>query len=95
MWSDVVDAFGPPSVLFGSSNPSHRKNLAYLIEAPQDPMVSVPLWNEEPLLLAVRFGTGPFRRTFTFTPEGLRRRPLCAGRATCRHRRNRRFGMPS
>lgn len=30
---------------------------------------------EEPLLLAVRFGTGPFRHTFTFTPEGERRRP--------------------
>jgi hypothetical protein len=24
--------------------------------------------HEEPLLLAVRFGTGPFRQTFTFTP---------------------------
>ncbi len=55
----------------------------------EEPMVSFDLWNgsapgaeqswpsehEEPLLLAVRFGTGPFRQTFTFTPEGRRRLP--------------------
>lgn len=92
VWTDVVDAFGAPSVLFGSTNPSYGKTLGYLTENPQEPMVSFHLWNggnggapgaeqtwpppyEEPLLLAVRFGRGPFRQTFTFTPEGRRRLP--------------------
>lgn len=90
VWTDVVAAFGTPSMLFGGDNPYYGKTLGYLTENPQDPMVSFHLWNgsapgaeqswppehEEPLLLAVRFGTGTFRQTFTFTPEGRRRLPL-------------------
>ncbi|MFF8532316.1 hypothetical protein ACN6K9_001568 [Streptomyces sp. SAS_267] len=89
VWTDVVAEFGTPSMLFGSDNPYYGKTLGYLTKNPQDPMVSFHLWNgsapeagqawppehEEPLLLAVRFGTGPFRQTFTFTPEGRRRLP--------------------
>ncbi|MGA6224207.1 hypothetical protein ACPESV_28230 [Streptomyces umbrinus] len=36
---------------------------------------SWPPEHEQPLLLAVRFGDGPFREPFTFTPEGERKRP--------------------
>ncbi|MEU4064208.1 hypothetical protein AB0F25_17620 [Streptomyces wedmorensis] len=90
VWSDVVDEFGPPSILFGSSNRYYSKTLGYLTENPQEPMVSFHLWNgstpgagaswppehEEPILLAVRFGTGLFRQSFTFTPQGRRRVPV-------------------
>jgi hypothetical protein len=90
VWADVVDAFGTPSMLFGSNNPYFGKTLGYLTENSEDPMVSFHLWNgnatgaegsrpaehDEPVLLAVRFGNGPFRRTFTFTPEGRRRLPV-------------------
>ncbi|MGW0608589.1 hypothetical protein [Streptomyces sp. NPDC002640] len=90
VWSDVVDEFGPPSVLFGGSNPYYGKTLGYLTEDTREPMVFFHLWNgsapgserswppehEAPLLLAVRCGTGPFRETFTFTPEGRRRLPV-------------------
>lgn len=89
VWSDVVDEFGTPSMLFGGNNPYYGKTLGYLTENAEEPMVSFDLWNgsapgaeqswpsehQEPLLLAVRFGTGPFRQTFTFTPEGRRRLP--------------------
>ncbi|MEU9094255.1 hypothetical protein ACIOEW_19495 [Streptomyces sp. NPDC087901] len=91
-WPDVTAAFGPPSVLLGGDNPLYGKTLGYLSEDTEQPMVVFHLWNgsapgtdswppehEQPLLLAVRFGDGPFRETFTFTPEGERRRPeaLC------------------
>ncbi|MER5597023.1 hypothetical protein [Streptomyces sp. NPDC002265] len=89
VWTDVVNEFGTPSILFGGRNPYFGKTLGYLTENPEEPMVSFHLWNgsapgaepswppehEEPLLLAVRFGTGPFRQTLTFTPEGRQRRP--------------------
>ncbi|MFJ2590893.1 hypothetical protein [Streptomyces sp. NPDC087538] len=87
VWTDVVDKFGTPSMLFGSNNRFYGKTLGYLTENPEEPMVSFHLWSgsapgaeqswppehEEPLLLAVRFGTGLFGQTFTFTPEGRRR----------------------
>ncbi|MEU6705549.1 hypothetical protein [Streptomyces wuyuanensis] len=90
VWTDIVDEFGTPSMLFGSNNPYYGKTLGYLTENSEEPMVSFHLWNgsapgaerswppenEEPLLLAVRFGAGPFRRSFTFTPEGRRRLPV-------------------
>ncbi|GAA1082799.1 hypothetical protein [Kitasatospora arboriphila] len=86
-WSHVEAAFGPPSVLFGGTNPYYGKVLGYASESPQEPMVFFHLWNGtdpgaghtwppprvEPLLLAVRCGDGPFADTFTFTPEGRRR----------------------
>ncbi|WP_214108635.1 hypothetical protein [Acrocarpospora catenulata] len=85
--ADVHEAFGPPSVLFGSTNPHFGSTLAYLTERTTEPMVFFHLWNgtsdepvrrpifDEPVLLAVRVGRGPFEDSFTFTPEGNRRRP--------------------
>jgi hypothetical protein len=87
--SEVLETFGPPSVLFGGGNPLYGKTLGYLAEPVKEPMIFFHLWNGtdpdaestwppiygEPVLLAVRCGTGPFRDTFTFTPEGKKRRP--------------------
>ncbi|MEU6802228.1 hypothetical protein [Streptomyces neyagawaensis] len=83
--------FGAPSVLFGGTNPLYGKTLGYLSEDPGQPMVVFHLWNgaaagtdswppehEQPLLLAVRFGGGPFRRSVTFIPEGERRKSTTA-----------------
>lgn len=92
VWGDVVARFGPPSVLFGGTNPLYGKTLGYLTEEVAEPVVFFHLWNgsdgeaeqswppahAEPLLLAVRSGDGPFAETFTFTPEGRRRRPAPA-----------------
>ncbi|MET9954402.1 hypothetical protein ABZ135_23050 [Streptomyces sp. NPDC006339] len=92
VWADVLAAFGPPSVLFGGSNPLYGKALGYVTEDPSEPMLSFHLWNgaepgtepswppaqEEPVLLAIRCGDGPFADSFTFTPEGKRRRPEAA-----------------
>lgn len=88
-WVDVTTEFGPPSVLFGGSNPFYGKTLGYLSQDPAHPMFFFHLWNgsatpgagtwppehDQPLLLAVRYGEGPFAQTFTFTPEGQRRKP--------------------
>ncbi|MBY8882903.1 hypothetical protein K7862_35515 [Streptomyces sp. PLK6-54] len=87
-WPDVTAEFGPPSVLFGGNNPRYGKTLGYLSQDPHQPMVVFHLWNGsepgaeswppehgQPLLLAVRFGGGSFRGSFTFTPEGERRKP--------------------
>lgn len=89
-WADVIDRFGPPSVLFGGSNPLYSKSLGYLTDDSGLPMVVFHLWNgtepgrgdgwppahEQPLLLAVRHGDGLFRESFTFTPHGRRLRPV-------------------
>ncbi|AOR34158.1 hypothetical protein BFF78_26680 [Streptomyces fodineus] len=89
VWADVTTAFGPPSVLFGGTNPFYGKTLGYVTEDPAQPMVSFHLWNgtdpgteadwpparTQPLLLAVRCGDGTFADSFTFTPQGRRRRP--------------------
>lgn len=88
MRGDIVAEYGPPSVLFGGTNPLFGKTLGYLTEAPGEPMVFFHLWNgtdaesgqpwppehAEPLLTAVRHGDAAFADTFTFTPEGQRRR---------------------
>ncbi|MET7509136.1 hypothetical protein [Streptomyces albidoflavus] len=89
VWADVREAFGPPSVLLGGTNPHYGKTLGYVTEDVAEPMIAFHLWNgsdpgpdsawppdrEQPLLLAVRCGEGPFADRFTFTPEGRRRRP--------------------
>lgn len=89
--ADATSEFGAPGVLFGGNNPLYGKTLGYLSEDPERPMVIFHLWNgsppgaeswppehEQPLLLAVRYGEGPFRQSFTFTPEGQRRKPAFA-----------------
>jgi hypothetical protein len=89
VWEDVTATFGPPSILFGGSNPLYPKTLGYATRAASDPMLFFHLWNgsepeaesswppvyEQPVLLAVRRGDAPFSAAFTFTPEGQRRRP--------------------
>ncbi|MFD8392985.1 hypothetical protein ACFV2N_28230 [Streptomyces sp. NPDC059680] len=88
-WADVTSAFGTPSVLFGGTNPYYAKTLGYVAADHCAPMLFFHLWNgtdpdtepswpparEQPLLLAVRRGDAPFAASFTFTPEGERRRP--------------------
>ncbi|WP_327109183.1 hypothetical protein [Nonomuraea glycinis] len=87
MLSDVLGVFGEPSIFFGGSNPRYGKTLAYASVAPDDPMVFFHLWNgsdpetgapwpayDEPVLFAVRRGSGRFDQRFTFTPKGERLR---------------------
>lgn len=87
---DVVTAFGPPSVLFGGSNPNYPKTLAYATDRRDDALLCFHLWNSfvpspssssasvhaEPVLWAFRHGgtRTPFTDGFTFTPEGSARR---------------------
>ncbi|MEU9186131.1 hypothetical protein AB0D14_16590 [Streptomyces sp. NPDC048484] len=96
VWADVTAEFGPPSMLIGGTNPYYGKTLGYLGEGIEEPIVFFHLWNgsapdaeaswpelKEPLLLGLRFGNGPFRESFTFTPEGQRRRPERDSDARC------------
>ncbi|MEV7892302.1 hypothetical protein ACWD3I_29110 [Streptomyces sp. NPDC002817] len=89
VWADVLAEFGAPSVLLGDDDPRYGKTLGYVSEDPDRPIVFFHLWNgsldegasvgnrayPEPVLWAVRFGDGPFRESFTFTPEGRRLQP--------------------
>jgi hypothetical protein len=88
-FSEVLKTFGAPSVLFGGNNPFYGKTFGYVPELENEPMVFFHFWNgtdlgaestwppiySEPILLAVRCGTGGFEDTFTFTPEGRKCRP--------------------
>jgi hypothetical protein len=85
----VRELFGPPSLLIGGTNPFFGKTLAYLTSHATEPITFFHFWNgsdpqaerarpriyDEPVLLAVGAGRGAFKDTFTFTPEGGRRRP--------------------
>ncbi|MFF4136574.1 hypothetical protein ACFY1B_34700 [Streptomyces mirabilis] len=83
--SDIVTAFGPPSVLFGGNNPNYPKTLAYATNRPDDGLLCFHLGNSfvpspspssasvhaEPVLWAFRDGgTLLFTDGFIFTPEG-------------------------
>ncbi|MEV4417979.1 hypothetical protein [Catellatospora sp. NPDC049609] len=82
-FAEVVDEFGPPSVLFGGSNRRYPKTLAYAPTDRAQDLVSLhftssydwdtSLAQPEPalMLLAVRHGRGRFDATFTFTPAGI------------------------
>ncbi|SEU34901.1 hypothetical protein SAMN05421811_112140 [Nonomuraea wenchangensis] len=86
--TEVREEFGPPSVLLGGTNPFYGKTFAYLTDQATEPIIFFHLWNgcpddtgttwrpvhDEPVLLAVRCGRGAFKETFSFTPEGSRRR---------------------
>ncbi|MFD9787810.1 hypothetical protein ACFWYX_28200 [[Kitasatospora] papulosa] len=86
--SDIVTAFGPPSVLFGGNNPNYPKTLAYATAQREDTLLCFHLWNcfapqpssssasvqAEPVLWAFRDGGTLFTDGFTFTPEGTARR---------------------
>lgn len=87
--SEVIETFGAPSLLIGGSNPFYPKTLAYTTAEPTHHLICVHLWNAfasttrdiglrgvhpEPVVLAVRHRPGTFADSFSFTPEGLRRR---------------------
>ncbi|MEY7975449.1 hypothetical protein AB8O53_03800 [Streptomyces pilosus] len=92
--SDVITAFGPPSVLFGGDNPNYPKTLAYATDQRDDTLLCFHLWNSfatdprsssvsvhaEPVLWAFRYGGTLFTDGFTFTPEGSARRLSGANR---------------
>lgn len=83
-WSEVVAAFGEPSVLIGGNNPYWGKTLAYATSDTAEPMVFFHLWNgtepgaqhvwpparPEPILLAIRYGSARWPEAFVFTPQG-------------------------
>ena len=88
--SEVIETFGPPSLWIGGTKPFFPKTLAYVTANPDDELMCFHLWNAfadtapetglrgvhpEPVVLAVRHRPGQFPGAFSFTPEGLRRRP--------------------
>lgn len=91
-YTDVLNTYGPSSVLFGGSSPRYPKTIGYFTAQPQlsDPPVFFHLWNgvepgteptwppqyDEAILLAARRGGSPFHDSFAFTPHGRR---LCPG----------------
>lgn len=89
MYGDVLEAFGPPSVLLGGTNPRYGKTLGYLAPDSAEPIIWFHLWNgtdpgcepgrppshDQPLLVAVREGAGPVLHAIVYTSEGERRRP--------------------
>jgi hypothetical protein len=94
--SEVIDTFGPPSLWIGGSNPFFPKTLAYTTADRSHDLICIHLWNTfanapgeelrgihpEPVVLAARHKPGAFPGSFSFTPEGLRRRPAsdeCGG----------------
>lgn len=91
--SQILARLGQPSGFFGGTSPYYPKTLAYATEQGDDPLVCFHLWNSfdlsspselravypEPMLMAVRCGTGAFLDAFTFTPEGAARRPAGGG----------------
>jgi hypothetical protein len=89
--SDVVTAFGAPSVLSGGTNPRFPKTIAYAAAEREAPLISFHFWNDarpdsaagasspihpEPVLLCVQHRPGSFYDSFTYTPEGVSRRPV-------------------
>ena len=89
--SETVDRFGPPSLWIGGTNPFYPKTLAYTTTDQDQDLICIHLWNTfasttsdsglrgvhpEPVVLAVRHRPGPFADSFSFTPEGMRRRPM-------------------
>jgi hypothetical protein len=88
--SEVTETFGVPSLWIGGTNPFFSKTLAYTTADQDDDLICVHAWNAfadnasstgstgvhpEPVVLAVRHKPGEFPDSFSFTPEGRRRRP--------------------
>ncbi|MET7672977.1 hypothetical protein [Micromonospora luteifusca] len=88
--SAVIEAFGPPSLWIGGTNPYYPKTLVYGMAGPDHDLICFHLWNAfansapetrlqglhpEPVVLAVRHRPGAFPGSFSFTPEGVARRP--------------------
>jgi hypothetical protein len=79
--SDLLAAFGSPSLLSGGSNPRYPKTLIYAQQAPEAPCLSFHVWISfegmyphtryaEPMLLAVRRESVSFAGSFKFAPLG-------------------------
>ncbi|WJK33118.1 hypothetical protein [Solwaraspora sp. WMMA2065] len=96
--SEVIETFGPPSLWIGGTNPYYPKTLAYSTADRDDDLVCFHLWNmladttsetgqqgvhPEPVVLAVRHRPGNFPESFSFTPEGLHRRPTSDQYSPC------------
>ncbi|MEU5553388.1 hypothetical protein ABZ738_26770 [Micromonospora sp. NPDC047793] len=88
--SEVIEAFGLPSLWIGGTNPMYSKTLAYAMADPEHDLICFHLWNAfanttkgtelrgvhaEPVVLAARHRPGTFPGSFSSTPEGLHRRP--------------------
>ncbi|MCO8276678.1 hypothetical protein M1L60_39475 [Actinoplanes sp. TRM 88003] len=88
--TDALETYGRPSVWIGGTNPSWPKTLAYTTADPAAALICIHLWNApaetprgadprsvvpEPVVLAVRHRPGRFHDSFSYTPEGVRRRP--------------------
>ncbi|MGA5305968.1 DUF7710 domain-containing protein [Nucisporomicrobium flavum] len=96
--SQAIDRFGAPSLWIGSTNPLSPKTLGYTTASPDDELICLHLWNTfadagtderqgvhpEPVVFAVRHRPGDFRSSFSFTPEGLRRRPTADQQSSLR-----------
>ncbi|MEU1395013.1 hypothetical protein ABZ403_02925 [Micromonospora zamorensis] len=87
---EVIETFGPPSLWIGGTNPFYAKTLAYTVADHDYDLICFHLWNAfsnaaaetglrgvhpDPVVLAVRHRPGKFPGSFSFTPEGLHRRP--------------------
>ncbi|MEH1017848.1 hypothetical protein V6U90_32900, partial [Micromonospora sp. CPCC 206060] len=88
--SEVIETFGAPSLWIGGTNSFYPKTLTYTMPEPDHDLICFHLWNAfantepgtelrgvhtEPMVLAVRHRPGTFPASFSFTPEGLCRRP--------------------
>jgi hypothetical protein len=97
--SEIIGTFGPPSLWIGATNPLCSKTLAYTTADPDHDLICFHLWNAsanttsetglrgvhaEPVVLAVRHRPGKFPGSFSFTPEGLHRRPTADQRSPLR-----------
>ncbi|WFE53411.1 hypothetical protein [Micromonospora sp. WMMD1155] len=86
---DVIEMWGPPWLWIGGTNVFYPKTLAYAAADPDLGLICFHQWNvvaaiepvkelrgvhPEPTLLAVRHRPGTFADSFSFTPEGLRRK---------------------
>ncbi|NLU81088.1 hypothetical protein HCA58_22625 [Micromonospora sp. HNM0581] len=96
---EAIETFGPPSLWIGGTNPFSAKTLAYTTADPDHVLICFHLWNAfanipagtglrgvhpEPVVLAVRHRPGSFPDSFSFTPEGLHRRPTADQRSPLR-----------
>ncbi|ROP33460.1 DUF7710 domain-containing protein [Couchioplanes caeruleus] len=88
--SQVIGTFGEPSLWVGGRNSLGAKTLGYATASSKDDLICFHLWSAiattdpdagpqslhpEPVVLAVRHRTNDAPYAFSFTPEGLRRRP--------------------
>ncbi|MFI7080446.1 hypothetical protein ACIBO1_24385 [Micromonospora sp. NPDC049903] len=88
--SEVVETFGAPSLWIGATGRLHAKTLAYTTAGRGDDLIcfhlgnavarsapesDVPGAHPEAVVLAVRHLPGDFPDSFSFTSEGLHRRP--------------------